>query len=133
MSFIDIESEVYTNIKAVIPTGTAISGEFIKAPSAFPLVTVEERGNINYIETQTNDNLENHSLIMYEIVAYSDKTNGKKAECKTIMQLVDTEMKRMGFTRITLDYVPNFEDANICRLIGRYSGVVSDNKIIFRK
>jgi hypothetical protein len=128
---IDIESEVFTEVKSVIPEGTTISGEFQKTPSAFPFVSVEQKDNPTYEKTQTD--VENHATPMYEINVYSNKIGTKKIECKAIMDNIDTKMQSLGFTRKMCEPMPNLEDATIYRITARYSAVVSKNKTIYRR
>ena len=133
---IDIENEIFTivanAVRNVYPD-IYIVGEYVKAPSKFPCVSLIEMDNSAYDKTQTSDNLENHANVMYELDVYSNKTSGKKSECKVIASLVDKEMSALGFSRTMLQPIPNVDDATIYRMKGRYMGVVSENKTIFRR
>lgn len=133
---IDIENEIFTivanAVRNVYPD-IYIVGEYVKAPSKFPCVSLIEMDNSAYDKTQTSDNLENHANVMYELDVYSNKTSGKKSECKAIASLVDKEMSALGFSRTMLQPIPNVDDATIYRMKGRYMGVVSENKTIFRR
>ena len=68
---------------------------------------------------------------------YSNKTKGKKAECKDIAALIDTEFMRLGFTRLVLNPIQNMNDATIYRMYGRYRGEVAvdadGNYIVYRR
>ena len=70
---------------------------------------------------------------MYEANVYSNKTSGKKSECKEIIALIDAEMLAMGFVRTTLTAVPNEYDSTIYRMVGRYTATVSADHKIFRR
>ena len=76
--------------------------------------------------------VENHAGLMYEVNVYSNKT-GKKSECKSIFKMIDEEFASMGFTRILKEPIPNIEDATIYRMVGRYTAVVSTDKVIYRR
>ena len=76
---------------------------------------------------------ENHANVMYEVNVYSNKTAGKKSECKEIITLIDTEMSAMGFVRSTLTPVPNEYDSTIYRMVGRYRAAVSTEHEIYRR
>jgi hypothetical protein len=108
-------------------------GESVKSPPSFPAVFMVEQDNTMYISTQTSDDLENHASLMYEIDIYSNKTKGKKSECKAIAALIDKEMAFYGFTRTMLEPIPNMDDATIYRIKGRYKAVVSKNNVIYRR
>jgi tetrahydromethanopterin S-methyltransferase subunit B len=96
-------------------------------------VTIEEKDNYVYERSQTSDGIENHAGLMYEINVYSNKSSGKKSQCKEIFTLIDGEMASMGFTRTMLNPFPNEEDATIYRMIGRYKAVVSSDQKIYRR
>lgn len=63
---------------------------------------------------------------MYEVEIYSNKTEGKKAECKTLAAAVDAILATKGFTRIMLEPLPNLADDSIYRMTGRYRAIISE-------
>ena len=133
---IDCENEVFDTIaKAVrnVYPSAFVSGEYIKAPSKFPHVSLIEMSNTAYDRTQTSGDLENHASLMYEVNIYSNKKSGKKSECKAIAALIDNEMATLGFSRTMLQPIPNMDDATIYRMTGRYTAVVSKDKAIYRR
>ena len=133
---IDVEREVFNIItKALREKYPAIYvvGEYVKSPSKFPCVSIIEMDNTAYDRTQTSGSLENHAEVMYEVNIYSNKTSGKKSECKAIASLIDNELAALGFSRSMLQPIPNVDDATIYRMLGRYRGVVSKDKTIFRR
>ena len=77
--------------------------------------------------------MENHVDVMYELNIYSNKTKGKKSECKVIAAFIDSIMSSLGFDRIMLTPIPNMEDATIYRMAGRYKAIVSKNNTIHRR
>jgi hypothetical protein len=133
---IDIETEVFSFISTKVRekyTGIFITGEYVKSPPSFPCVSLLEADNVIYRSTRTTDSMENHAELLYEVNVYSNKTKGKKAECKEIASLIDSELARLGFTRTMLNPIPNEEDATIYRMIGRYKAIVSKNNVIYRR
>ncbi len=133
---IDIENEVYNRIAEQLKNefnSISIYGEFVKSPASFPAVMIEEKANSSYQRTQDSGNLENHASLMYEVNVYSNKKVGKKSECKAIFKVIDDEFASMGFTRILKEPIPNIEDATIYRMVGRYTAVVSTDKVIYRR
>ena len=110
-----------------------MSGEYVKSPPSFPATSLVEMDNSNYTSTQTSCENENHATVLYEVNTYSNKTKGKKTECKAIITLIDNEMMNLGFTRIMLQPIPNMDDATIYRMVARYKAVVSKDKTIYRR
>ena len=133
---IDIENEVFTTVANAVRTeypDVYMVGEYVREPSKFPCVSLIEMDNSAYDKTQTSGKLENHASVMYELDVYSNKTSGKKSECKKISALIDKEMSALGFSRTMLQPILNVDDATIYRMKGRYMGVISENKTIFRR
>ena len=84
---IDIESQVFDRIATRLREtfdGIYVTGEYVKTPSSFPAVSLVEMDNTPLTRTQTSDSVENHAVLMYELNVYSNKTAGKKTECKRL-------------------------------------------------
>ena len=133
---INIEEELFNNVSTIARekySNLYMVGEYVKSPPSFPCVSLIEMDNSVYAKTQTSDGNENHGQLMYELNVYSNKTKGKKSECKSIISLIDSVMLEYGFTRTMLQPIPNMDDATIYRMVARYSAVVSKDKEIFRR
>lgn len=133
---IDIENELFTKVATALRaqfSGIFVTGEYVKAPSSFPCVMFVEMDNTPYRRTQTQADMENHATVMYEVNVYSNKTKGKKTECKAIMKVIDDMMLSLGFDRPFLNPIPNLEDATIYRMTARYIAIVSKDKVVYRR
>lgn len=133
---IDCENEIFNivaqAVRAAYPS-IYMTGEYVKSPPKFPCVSLVEMDNSNNSKTQTSSENENHADIMYQLDVYSNKSSGKKSECKAIAALVDSEMAALGFSRTMLQPIPNMDDATIYRMTGRYVATISKNKTIYRR
>lgn len=133
---IDIENEIFNIVSTKLRDNFPkiyVVGEYVKSPSSFPCVSIMETDNQIYRNTRDTGHIENHVQVLYEANVYSNKTSGKKAECKNIMACIDSEMERMGFTRTLMSAIPNELDATVYRLTARYRAVVSKEKTIYRR
>lgn len=133
---IDIENEVFNHVSATLRekyTGIYVVGEYVKTPPKFPCVSLVEMDNQTYQRTEDSGSSENHVSVMYEVNIYSNKTIGKKSECKEIAATIDEQMLALGFARTMLQPIPNLDDATIYRMVGRYSAVISKDKLLFRR
>ena len=133
---IDIENEIFNTVSTVVRTeypDIFMTGEYVKSPPSFPCVSLIEIDNQSYRKTRDTASNENHAQIVYETNVYSNKTSGKKAECKTIISLIDSELEKLGFTRTLLNTIPNEDDATIYRMVARYRAIVSKNNTIYRR
>lgn len=133
---IDIEIEVFDRVAKRVREqfpNIFIAGEYVKSPSSFPAASLVEMDNSIHEPTADSGSNENHVNVMYEVNVYSNKTTGKKTECKKIIALIDEEMLAMGFSRSTLTPVPNEYDSTIYRMVGRYKATVSSTHEIYRR
>lgn len=132
---IDIENEVFTKIASELRsqfTGINVYGEDVRSPSQFPCVSVVEADNYTVKSTQDSGSNENHAKLMYEVNVYSNKTSGKKTECKEILSVIDDILLGLGFTR-TMKNPVSMDDATIYRMVTRYTAIVSTNQTIYRR
>lgn len=137
MSFIiDIEFNLFSELSEAVRErypNINMTGEYVKSPSDFPCVSLVEVDNATFRNTQTAEGKENHAAVMWELNVYSNKTKGKKAECKEIIAFIDELLMERNFTRIMLEPVPNQDSATIYRMLGRYRAIVGKNKTIYRR
>ena len=133
---IDVENAVFsavaTRVRESFPD-IFLVGEYVKSPSSFPAASVVEMDNTIRTDTIDSGSNENHVNVMYEVNVYSNKTAGKKSECKAIIALIDEAMAEMGFGRATMTPVPNEYDSTIYRMVARYKATVSSNHTIYRR
>ena len=133
---IDYENEIFNTVakevRAKYPNIYMV-GEYVKTPPKFPFVSLVEMDNQSYQRTEDSGSSENHVSVMYEVNVYSNKTVGKKSECKSIAATIDEQMLALGFARTMLQPIPNLDDATIYRMVGRYSAIISKNKVIYRR
>ena len=133
---IDYENEIFNTVATVVREkypDIYMVGEYVKTPPRFPCTSLVEMDNRSYQQTEDSGSSENHASVMYEVNIYSNKTVGKKTECKEIAALIDEQMLALGFARTMLQPIPNLDDATIYRMVGRYSAVISKNKEFFRR
>lgn len=129
---IDIESQVFTPIAQEIRSqfpGSFVTGEYVKAPSKFPHVSIVESDNYMSLNRRDTSDTERYSTVMYEVNVYSNKSTGKKTECRQIMGLIDHMMYARNFTRLSMTPVPNLEDATIYRITARYRAETEGDRI----
>lgn len=135
---IDVENAVFstvsTALRAEYPSMNPLSGARQPAPEDLPVAVGMEMDNSTYQRTLDSSGTENHATVMWQWEAYSNKSAGKKAECKAIMAIIDAQMLGMGFLRTGCGpmTVPN-ADASIYRVVARYRGTISKDKVIYRR
>lgn len=132
---IDIENDIYTPIAAALRSkfpAINVSGEYVREPSQFPHVTIIEQDNYVTPAHLDSSDTEKFATIMFEVNVYSNKTVGKKTECKSILSVIDSMMFARNLVRTSRTPVPNMENATIYRLTARYEAE-TDGKMIYRR
>ena len=131
---IDCENEVYTKIATMLRSdfpGINVASEYVNSPSAFPHVSITMSDNsVMFSRMDSGDH--EVAIVMFEINIYSNKTEGKKTECKKIAKAIDNLLLPMNFRRMSMNPVPNMEDATIYRIVARYR-VATDGKYFYRR
>lgn len=136
---IDKESEIYTRVHQALTDNLGegnfdMTGIYVAEPAMFPHIFSDMTNN--YPEYEDSSRKENYAHIVITYNIYSNKSNGRKAECKKIASIIDDEMRRMNFVRVVYVhndnpsegtvYTNDVHDENIFRLITRYEGMASD-------
>lgn len=133
---IDIEQDVIDLLvdafRAEYGQKIYITDEDPSASSSFPCVSIKEIENTSVVGTQDSGGNDNHATITFQIDAYSNKSKGKKAQAKEIMNIVDGVFNDIGFTRIG-STPTSMNSATVYRLINRYIAVVSKDNVIYRR
>lgn len=132
---IDVEAQVFTKIADVLREtfpGIFVAPEYVRKPPHFPAVSIVEMDNTVLRRGADSGGIEHFAQVMYQVDVYSSLNAGKKAECKAIIGVLDTEFAKLNFTRTFLNPVPNMDDATIYRMTGRYTAVINEHQVIFR-
>lgn len=132
---IDIESEIYGPIAKTLREefpGINVSGEYVRTPSVFPHVTIEESDNYISQDKLSSSDVEEYSSLLYTVNVYSNKTSGKKAECRKIMARISELLYAKNFRRISCTPVPNMQNATIYRLVAQFV-VETDGTTFYRR
>ena len=133
---IDIESFLFSRIAGVLRAsyeGIFVSGEYVDSPAKFPAVTIVESDNSVLQKMRTAaPNLENAVSLMYEVNIYTNTEGFKKSEAKDILETVDSEFSKLGFTRTMSNPISNLQDAKIFRIVVRYEGVADKDFRIYK-
>lgn len=131
----DPEYEVFTRVEEMLHDkydDIDVTSEYKHTPSTLPHVSIEMTDNYPVQRRQTSSDEEALSNVVFTINIFSNKKDGKKAQCKQILQDIDRFLYTLNFTRIGLTPVPNMADASIYRMIARYR-VETDGVNFYRR
>jgi len=133
---IDCEEEVYTRLADILretyDDGIYVTGEYVRAPSSFPHVSIVMMDNPSLKQWQDNRLEDVMVEPVFEINVYSNKRGAKKTECKAIANTIDNALTKMNFRRVAYTPVPNLENATIYRIVMRYRGM-TDGTYFYRR
>lgn len=132
---IDIQSFVYDTAEKAVKTAypsCSCSSIYLPKPPSFPYCSIVEEDNYVSVDHITSADTEQYSTIMVEVNVYSNKTTGKQAEARAILNALDRAMYGMNFTRLSMTPVPNLADNTIYRLTARYRAE-TDGHFLYRR
>ena len=124
----DVFNRVYESVAPLVPQG-CFKSVYVPNPPKFPFATLMEMDNFTDKANRSSALDEEYAVVTYEANVYATD----KLDCRNVMNALDTEMLRLGFHRLSMQYVPNIADATIFRYTSRYQAVTNTNKVIYRK
>lgn len=124
----EVFDRVMTYVMSQFPglTEENFASDYVNAPPVFPFITIVQTGTMTNTDTQDDLLVEHMARLTYDVEVYSNRTDGKKAECRAITGEIDKYMHRMNFARESSGFVPNLANNSIARLVSKYSVLASD-------
>lgn len=128
---IDVEADVfnyvYPAVSALVPTG-CFTSMYVPNPSKFPFATLMEMDNTTDARHRSSSDTEEYAVLTYEANVYAMD----KATCRNVMNALDTSMTTLGFTRLSMSFIPNLADSTVFRITARYRAEADTRKVIYR-
>ena len=131
---IDVNNEVFTNVATTVRdnyAGVTVIGEYVRKPSKFPTVTLDEISNVMVDTLEDSSNEEKFAGVTYRLQVFSNKQNGKKAEAREIFATADAEMRRMGFRRVSYTTTPEIYKSTVYEITATYEAIVSWDGFVY--
>ena len=128
---IDVETDVFNYVHPavvnLVPAG-CFKSEYVPNPSKFPFATLIEMDNVTDASMRGSGDTEEYAILTYETNVYAMN----KHQCRTVADALDRKLAELGFTRISMGFIPNLADSQVFRLTGRYRAEADNNKVIYR-
>ena len=131
---IDIENATFTNVYTALQASgypdIVMYSSLENEPASFPCVYMTMTSS--YVLSQDSSRSERLIDVSFDISVFSAKNQGKKAETKEIMSIIDDTMRLDGFKRTfsqPLDVSDN-NNTSLCQLLNRYEAQVDDRGFI---
>lgn len=131
----DVEPQVFDHVEKAVKLRmpeVAVLPSLVQEPPRFPCLAFYEADNRTYQDSQLGDGVDHHISVMFTAEAFSVAADGGKYICKKILSIVDDELRSIGFQRTTNIEMDNY-DRTVSRRVARYTGVVGENGIVYRK
>lgn len=119
---IDIENQIYSPIRNALVTaydGIFVTSEPTATSAKFPAVSIVQEDNYMSVSKLDNSGRERFATVMFQVDVYSNKTSGRKSQCKEIMNVIDEMLFALNFTRLSLTPIP-MANEGYYRLSARY-------------
>lgn len=124
----DVFNRVYESVAPLVPQG-CFKSVYVPNPPKFPFATLMEMDNFTDKANRSSALDEEYAVVTYEANVYATD----KFDCRDVMNALDTEMLRLGFQRLSMQFIPNLADNTIFRYTSRYQATTDQNKVIYRK
>lgn len=119
---IEIESTIYNQLRNALVAefdGLFVTSEPTATTPKFPAVSIVQQDSYMSFNKLDNSGRERFSTVMFQIDVYSNKSSGKKSQCKEIMNFIDSMLFDLNFVRLALTPIP-MENEGYYRLSARY-------------
>lgn len=133
---IDFQNEIFTTVATTVRAehdGVTVTGEYVRSPSKFPTVTLDEIENVTVDALVDSSDEEQYSGLSYRLQVFSNKTGGKKAEARAIFATADKVMLGMGFRRIAYSTTPEIYESTVYSIVATYEAIVDKNGVIYKR
>lgn len=124
---IDVFDRVYQAVSPLLPYG-GFKSMYVPAPPVFPFATLYETDNQTLNSHRSTADHEEYAIVTYDADVYAED----KQTCRTVMNALDTEMIKLGFTRVSMGFIPNLADSSLFRYTARFRAAADSNKTIYR-
>lgn len=133
---IDCNNEVFStvafDVRLYHPDAT-MTGEYIRRPSAFPCVALDETQNVEVENLNDSGRDEVFAGVSYKLQVFSNKQGEKKAEARAIFATADAALRKMGFHRVTYTTTPEIYDSTIYNITATYEAIVSRAGYVYKR
>ena len=133
---IDYQNEIFTAVARAVRSAhndVTVTGEYTRAPSKFPTVTLDEVENVSVDALIDSSDEEKYAGLSYRLQVFSNKTGGKKAEARAIFATADSILLSLGFRRVTYTTIPEIYDSTIYSITATYEATVDVNGTIYKR
>ena len=130
---IDYSNEIFNDAATVLRnavSGITVIGEYVSSPTSFPTVTIDEIDNRQF--QRDSAKTEKFAAVRCRVQVFSNKSSGKRAEARSIFNVIDTRLTELGFTRKTYTATPDVYNSSVYQITATYDAVIGANGVIYK-
>lgn len=130
---IDYSNEIFNIVAGDLRStfkGIKVVGEYVAAPTMFPLVTIDETQNIPvHLDSGTRNK---YAEVVYRVQVFSNSKKGKRAQAREIYSRIEDMMQSLGMFAETYTTTPAIYNSEIYCITVTYRAVVDQEGRIYR-
>ena len=130
---IDYSNEIFNDAATVLRnavSGITVIGEYVSSPTSFPTVTIDEIDNRQF--QRDSAKTEKFAAVRYRVQVFSNKSSGKRAEARSIFNVIDTRLAELGFTRKTYTTTPDVYNSSVYQITATFDAVIGADGVIYK-
>ena len=130
---IDYSNEIFNDAATTLRkavSGITVIGEYVSSPTSFPTVTIDEVSNVP--KYRDSAKTEKYTTVRYRVQVFSNKTSGKRAEARSIFNVIDTRLTALGFERKTYTTTPDVYNSSVYQITATFEAVIGADGVIYR-
>lgn len=130
---IDFSNEIFNTVAKHLRSlykGIQVIGEYVKTPTKFPTVTIDEISNVPIHLDSAKMN--KYADVVYRVQVFSNAEKGKRAEARKIYKTVDEKMMELGLYAKSYTSTPTIYNSEVYTITATFGGVIGENGVIYR-
>lgn len=131
---IDIEAGLYDELARLVLArwpDAFVAGEHVLVPPTFPAVYIEQGFSSELDSARDSSGEENANAVIWTVNVYSNSETDAKRQCREILEVIDERMRVYNFKRLVARPIDNSADPSIYRYVGRWTGLVDKNGLMY--
>ena len=130
---VDYSNEIFNAVAKPLRSlykGIQVIGEYVKTPTKFPTVTIDEISNIPIHLDSAKVN--KYADVVYRVQVFSNAEKGKRADARKIYKTVDEKMMELGLFAKSYTSTPTIYNSEVYTITATFGGTIDVNGVIYR-
>lgn len=130
---VDYSNEIFNAVAKHLRSlykGIQVIGEYVKTPTKFPTVTIDEISNVPIHLDSAKVN--KYADVVYRVQVFSNAEKGKRAEARKIYKTVDEKMMELGLFAKSYTSTPTIYNSEVYTITATFGGTIDVNGVIYR-